>query len=80
VSRQILNSIQSGELAQQKVVRHPVFGFEVPMNCPGLDAKYLGSPSGEPVAALSAKFKANIEQFREKVDARVFDLGGPLSV
>ncbi len=80
VSRQILNSIQSGELAKQKVIRHPVFGFEVPMNCPGLDAKYLGSPSGEPVAALSAKFKANIEQFREKVDARVFDLGGPLSV
>ncbi len=77
VSRRLLASIQSGDLAKQPTVKHPVFGFDVPTQCAGVDPKYLGIPSGDGVVALSQKFKANSEQFKSKLDSRILELGGP---
>ncbi|MDB5037927.1 MAG: phosphoenolpyruvate carboxykinase [Bacteriovoracaceae bacterium] len=77
VSRRILSAIQSGELAKQPTQKHPVFGFEVPKACAGVDPKYLTIPGGEGVSTLSQKFKANSEQFKSKLDSRILDLGGP---
>lgn len=78
VSRRLLQAIQSGELATKKVSKHSVFGFEVPQECPGVESQYLRVPGGDSVTSLSDKFKANGEQFRTSLDARVLDLGGPL--
>jgi phosphoenolpyruvate carboxykinase (ATP) len=77
VSRRILSAIQSGELAKQPTQKHPVFGFDCPVACAGVDPKYLTIPKGDGVNALSQKFKANSEQFKSKLDSRILDLGGP---
>lgn len=77
VSRRLLSAIQSGELDKQPTTRHPIFGFEVPTQCAGVDPKYLGLPTGDGVSALSAKFKTNSEQFKAKLDSRILELGGP---
>lgn len=78
VSRRLLSTIQSGELGRQPTQKHPVFGFEVPSACAGVDPKYLGIPAGDGVSALSQKFRANSEQFKSKLDSRILDLGGPV--
>jgi phosphoenolpyruvate carboxykinase (ATP) len=79
VSRRLLSAIQSGELAKQTTQRHPIFGFEVPSVCAGVDPKYLTIPGGEGVSQLSQKFRANSEQFKSKLDSRILELGGPAS-
>jgi len=59
VSRQLLTLIQSGELNSAKMVRHPIFGFDVPT---GVDVNvdgYLASPTGPQVSDLASKFKEN---------------------
>ncbi len=77
VSRGILTAIQNGELAKQKVIKHPKFGFEVPTNCPGLDAKFLDVSDTTASEGLVQKFKKNFETFALQMDNRVRDLGGP---
>lgn len=61
VSRAILRAIQSGELNDVPMVKHPLFGFHVPTECPGVEAKYLVSPEGEAVRDLFEKFTANLK-------------------
>lgn len=80
VSRALLTAIQSGELAKQKTVRHPVFGFEVPTQCPGVDSQWLTLPEGPQVRELAKKFKDNFDKFIGAVDANVVVKGGPLVV
>lgn len=63
VSRQLLKCIQSGELAKEPTVQHPVFEFQVPTRCPGVDAKYLSIPSGEVVEKVAALFAENQKKF-----------------
>ncbi len=77
VSRGILSAIQSGALAQQKVIKHPKFGFEVPTSCPGLDSKFLDVSDTSASDGLVQKFKKNFETFASQMDNRVRDLGGP---
>jgi phosphoenolpyruvate carboxykinase (ATP) len=77
VSRGILSAIQSGELAKQKVVKHPKFGFEVPTSCPGLDSKFLDVSDTQASEGLVQKFKKNFETFASQMDSRVAELGGP---
>ena len=78
VSRTILAAIQSGELAKQDRVKHPIFGFEVPTSCPGVDAKWLQIPEGDAVEALARKFRENFDQFIDRVDMDVAVKGGPI--
>lgn len=77
VSRQILSAIQSGELSKAKMTKHPVFGFEVPESCPGLESKWLKIPEGEVVAKLAKRFVENIESLGQVPD-EVKKLGGPI--
>lgn len=74
VSRKILESIQNGSLAKVATTKHPVFGFEVPKECPGLDSKWFNIPQGEAVAGLADRFKKNFEQFQ----APELASGGPV--
>ncbi|NCN26390.1 phosphoenolpyruvate carboxykinase (ATP) [bacterium] len=59
VSRALLKAIQNKSLDQSKTVKHPVFGFEVPVSCQGVDEKWLRPPEGDQVGALQKEFEAN---------------------
>ena len=77
VSRAILTAIQSGALNSVETVKHPVFGFEVPKEVPGVAAEYLRLPEGPQVEALAKKFMANSQSLGSKITEEVVDLGGP---
>lgn len=77
VTRALLNAIQDGSLNQVRMQKHPVFGFEVPTSCPGVDAKFLELPRGEQVSELAKKFTKNMEKFAKHLDKNVIVLGGP---
>jgi len=79
ISRIILAAIQNGTLAQQPMFKHPVFGFEVPKSCPGVENKWLKIPTGASVIELGKKFDINIKKFENKLDKQVVTLGGPLT-
>jgi phosphoenolpyruvate carboxykinase (ATP) len=59
VSRTLLAKIQSGELEKVTTKKHPVFGFEVPQSCNGLENEWLKIPEGHAVQELRTKFEAN---------------------
>ena len=77
VSRSLLTAIQTGELDKQPRRVHPVFGFEVPTSCPGVDSRFLEIPEGDAVRALAEKFIANAKTWTSSVDAQIVELGGP---
>ncbi|MBS1985151.1 MAG: phosphoenolpyruvate carboxykinase (ATP) [Bdellovibrionales bacterium] len=77
VSRKLLTAIQSGALEKESATKHPVFGFEVPSKCTGVDAKFLEVPSGTPVTGLADRFRKNMERFSATLDAKVLSRGGP---
>ncbi len=76
VSRTLLTAIQTGEIEKAPRVKHPVFGFEVPTNVPGVGAEYLEIPQGPEVQALAEKFIKNAQGWTG-VDAQIVELGGP---
>lgn len=77
VSRTILTAIQNGELDNVPTEKHPVFGFEVPTEVPGVDAQYLKVPTGEAVVELAKKFMANADALGSKMTEDVKEHGGP---
>ncbi|MBE8221528.1 MAG: phosphoenolpyruvate carboxykinase (ATP) [Bdellovibrionales bacterium] len=79
VSRNILKAIQSGELNNATMKKHPVFGFDVPTECKLIDSKYLQIPEGKVVTKLAAKFIKNAESLGQKVISNeVIKNGGPI--
>lgn len=40
-TRALLNAALDGKLAKTKFLKDPVFGFEVPLKCPGVPAEVL---------------------------------------
>lgn len=76
VSRKILAAIQGGEFNQVKWLKHPVFGFQVPQEIPGVESKWLQIPEGPQVQDLARKFMNNAKAKGIPVD--VCDRGGPL--
>jgi phosphoenolpyruvate carboxykinase (ATP) len=77
VSRRILAAIQDGRLEKEKSNRHPVFGFEVPKNCPGLESNWLNVPEGGSVRDLAQKFVKNFEKYSGHTEKSIAELGGP---
>ena len=77
VSRQLLRSIQSGELAKSQMQKHPVFGFNVPVSCAGVESELLKVPSGPAVQELANRFIENFKRFESHVDRDVVLKGGP---
>lgn len=77
VTRTILRAIQSGALNQAPMQKHPIFGFEVPTEIPGVEAKYLEIPKGPQVDELAKKFAKNMENFAKHLDRQVIERGGP---
>lgn len=77
VTRTIIHAIQSGSLLKAPMERHPVFGFNVPTEIPGVDKKYLSVPTGNQVTELAGKFRKNMEKFSKHMDPATIAKGGP---
>ena len=78
-TRALLNAALSGELKNQGMRTDPVFGFQVPLALPGVDAKMLtprdtwaDTAAYDKMAAdLVAMFNKNFARFESHVDADV---------
>jgi phosphoenolpyruvate carboxykinase (ATP) len=64
VSRAILRAIQSGDLARVSMQKHPVFGFDVPMQCPDVPVEFLELGDLEKAKELKARFEENSAQLQ----------------
>ena len=76
VSRRILTAIQNGELNEAEKVKHPVFGFEVPVAIEGVEGDWLQIPKGHQVSELAQKFIANAKA--ANIPENICDRGGPI--
>jgi len=78
VSRALLTAIQSGSLNDVEMKKHPVFGFQVPVEVPGVDKQWFEVPEGPQVMALAKKFMANAEANSKTISKEVIEKGGPM--
>lgn len=78
VTRKLVEMIQSGELDRAELVRHPVFGFEVPVAANGIDSKYLKIPEGPQVSELARLFFNNQQKFTDSDSREICLRGGPV--
>ncbi|MBR2535508.1 MAG: phosphoenolpyruvate carboxykinase [Hyphomicrobium sp.] len=87
VTRALLNAALSGDLADQTMRVDPVFGFKVPIQMAGVDAKLMtprdtwGDPRAYDAAAakLADMFSKNFAKFEAYVDAEVRRAGPTVS-
>ena len=78
-TRALLNAALSGQLDEAKMRIDPIFGFKVPLEAPGVDAKILTpretwqdtAAYDEQANALVGMFNKNFEQFASHVDDEV---------
>lgn len=77
VSRTLLKKIQSGELDQQPMQEHPIFGFQVPKHCPDVPNEILSIPQGSEVQTSATRFKENAKKTNLQMSPEVIRLGGP---
>jgi phosphoenolpyruvate carboxykinase (ATP) len=83
-TRALLRAALEGGLADVEFRVDPVFGFEVPVSVPGVDASLLDPRStwadpdayDQKAADLAGMFRDNFEQFADTVDAAV-EAAGP---
>jgi phosphoenolpyruvate carboxykinase (ATP) len=82
-TRAIVRAVLRGELAEASFRRDPVFGFDVPENCPGVPREVLSpretwkDPSAYDAQAkkLAGMFAKNFVQFANDVSAEVRAVG-----
>ncbi len=78
-SRAMVNAALEGKLDKVKFARDPIFGLEVPAECPGVPAEILNprntwsdsSAYDRKAKELVALFEKNFEQFAQAVPAEV---------
>ncbi len=78
-SRAMVNAALSGKLDKGKFVKDPIFGLDIPAECPGVPAQILNPRNtwgdkaayDQKAAELVALFEKNFEQFAEAVPAAV---------
>lgn len=63
VSRTLLSAIQNGSLANATMQKHPVFNFDVPMACEGVDSRYMTMGDVEKSRELARRFVENFKSF-----------------
>ncbi|MBA4181310.1 MAG: phosphoenolpyruvate carboxykinase (ATP) [Anaerolinea sp.] len=82
-TRKMVRAILNDGFTDTSFTTDPVFGFDVPNACPGVDAKLLNpramwpDPAAydEVKAGLGGKFRTNFEQFRNLVGREVAEAG-----
>jgi len=83
VTRGIVRSILAGDLDEEPMTTHPVFGIAFPTSVSGLPSDLLdqratwtdGAAYDAQAAKLARMFVVNFEQFRSSVSADVFNAG-----
>jgi phosphoenolpyruvate carboxykinase (ATP) len=61
-TRTLLRLIQNGELEHVSTQKHPVFGFEVPTQVPGVDSALLDPKDDKAAKKLAALFQKNAHE------------------
>jgi len=82
-TRKMVRAVLQGGFDGATFRKDPVFGFEVPTTCPGVDSKLLApremwadkAAYDQVYEALGAKFRGNFEQFRNMVGPAVANAG-----
>ena len=82
-TRAMVNAALDGRLSDVPTRRDPVFGFDVPLNCPGVPDELLDPRSNwgdagaydEQAAKLAAMFDANFEKFSDDVSGDIKQAG-----
>lgn len=77
LTRRLLEMIQSGEMAESKFTRHPIFGFEVPQTVKGIEPELLQMPQGPQVEELARLFAKNQTKFKDDDSREICARGGP---
>ncbi len=77
VSRALLKAVQSGSLATAKMQKHPVFGFDVPMSCEGVDPKYMNLGDVEKSKELAQKFVSNFKKYSAHASPELVEKASP---
>ncbi len=77
ITRRLLEMIQTGELDKANFVKHPIFGFDVPVSVEGIDAELLAAPQGPQVTKLAELFVANQKKFKDEQALEICNRGGP---
>ena len=83
MTRSIVDAITNGELASEPTRTDPVFGFDVPLSCPGVDPTMLdpriGWTDGDAYDAaalrLASRFRENFRQYDDLVSPAVRSAG-----
>ena len=78
-TRAIIDAIHSGALAKAKTERDPIFGFDVPTECPGVPREILwprgvwADPSAYDTTAkkLAGLFRENFKKYESGVSAEI---------
>jgi len=82
-TRALLNAALSGKLEDVKYIEDPIFGFRVPMECPGVPAEVL-SPSSSwgdkkeydrRYKDLAMRFKENFAKFTDSTPQEIVEAG-----
>ncbi len=84
-TRAMITAALEGELADVEYVNHPIFGLDVPQNCPNVPNEVLnpkGTWSNEKAYDIQAKelaasFKENFKKFEEYANAEIM-AGAPI--
>jgi phosphoenolpyruvate carboxykinase (ATP) len=79
LTRAIINAIHSGELANAQTTQDPVFGFAVPIACPGVPAEILTprntwsdkSSYDATAKKLAGLFRSNFEKYADRASAEI---------
>ncbi|MGE5776402.1 MAG: phosphoenolpyruvate carboxykinase (ATP) [Chloroflexota bacterium] len=82
-TRALLNAALSGQLTNVKYTTDPVFGFEVPQECPGVPVEVLSPASSwgdkseydRRYRDLAMRFKENFAKFADNTPSEVVDAG-----
>jgi phosphoenolpyruvate carboxykinase (ATP) len=82
-TRALLNAALSGKLNNVKYARDPIFGFEVPTECPDVPAEVLSPASSwgdkqeydRRYRDLAMRFKENFAKFSDNTPPEVIEAG-----
>jgi phosphoenolpyruvate carboxykinase (ATP) len=86
LTRAIINAIHSGELAATETKQDPVFGFEVPIACPGVPSEILiprntwadKSAYDTTARKLAGLFRDNFQKYADRASAEI-KAAGPVT-
>lgn len=85
-TRAIIDAIHDGQLAKQSFEKMPIFGMEVPLECPGVPSELLKPRSSwkdkdvydATAKDLAKRFQKNFDQFRDQCSDSIVNAGPKL--